>query len=148
MLSNLREPLGRLRFRRFTLQQICPCGHAGSNYDGVTSEVQLHPAVVEATWCWTWTHTGSVVVEALAGLLEVTVTFLRWGESQLGQVLPVQGAAAQLSALSLGPSPLDIQQLDVAGKGDSPGSQVPRYVLPHCHRPGHTGWGRVIVCTD
>lgn len=83
-------------------------------------------------------HYFSVVVQALAGLLEVAVALLRWGESWLSEVLPVEGAAAQLLPLSLGPGSLDSQQLDVAGQRDSPGSQMPRYVLPHCHWPGQT----------
>lgn len=80
----------------------------------------------------------SVVVKALAGLLEVAVAFLCQGESRLSQVLPVEDAAAQLFALSLGPRPLDSQQLDVAGQRDSPGSQVPGDVPPHCHWPEQT----------
>lgn len=75
----------------------------------------------------------SVVVEALAGLFEVAIPFLCWGESQLSQVLPVEGAAAQPFLLSLGPNPLNRQQLEITGQRESPGSQMPRYVLPHCH---------------
>ena len=56
-----------------------------------------------------------VVVETLAGLLEVAVALLCRGESRLGQVLPVERATAQLLPLGLGPGPLDSQQLDVAG---------------------------------
>ena len=87
----------------------------------------------------------SVVVEALAGLLEVAVASLSRGESHLGQVLPVEGAAAQLLALGLGPGPLDGQQLDVAGQRDPPGGQTPGDVSPHGHRPGHTQ-GKVTGC--
>lgn len=76
-----------------------------------------------------------VIVKALAGLLEVAVASLCRGESCLSQVLPVEGAASQLLALSLGPRPLDSQQLDVAGQGDSPGGQTPGDVPPHRHRP-------------
>lgn len=56
----------------------------------------------------------SVVVEALAGLLEVAVAPLCRGEPRLGQVLPVEGAATQLLPLGLGPGPLDGQKLDAA----------------------------------
>lgn len=76
-----------------------------------------HCAVVEATWD-TPSHkhpSRLVVVQALAGLLEVAVAFVYRGESCLSQVLPVEGAAAQLLALGLGPGPLDSQQMDVAG---------------------------------
>lgn len=72
-----------------------------------------------------WPLRSSVVVEALAGLLEEAVALLCRGEAQLGQVLPVQGAAAQLLALGLAPGPLDGQQLHVAGQGDPPRSQTP-----------------------
>lgn len=91
-------------------------------------------------------HSCSVVVEALAGLLEVSVAFLCRGESHLSQVVPVEGAAAQLPLLSLGPGPLDSQQLDVAGQRDSPGSQTPRYVRHYCHRPGQTQEMYYIMC--
>lgn len=67
----------------------------------------------------------SVVVEALAGLLEVAVALLSRGEPGLSQVLPVEGAAAQSLALSLDPGPLDRQQVDVAAKRDPPSSQTP-----------------------
>lgn len=97
--------------------------------------------VVEATWNAP-SHrqvSCSVVVEALAGLLEVAVASLCRGESHLGQVLPVEDAAAQLLLLILGPAgPLNSQQLDVAGQRDSPGSQTPGYVPPHRHWPGQT----------
>lgn len=86
----------------------------------------------------------SVAVEALAGLLEVAVASLCRGESHFGQVLPVEGAAAQLLPLGLGPGPLDGQQLDVAGQGDSPGCQTPGYMPPHCHWPRQTQGGDTV----
>lgn len=80
----------------------------------------------------------SVVVEALAGLLEVAIAFLCWVEPCLSQVLPVEGIAAQLLSFGLGPGPLDSQQLDVAWQRNSPCSQTPGYMPPHCHWPGQT----------
>lgn len=79
---------------------------------------------------------SSVVVEALAGLLEVAVAPVRRGEARLGQVVPAEGAAAQLLALGLAPGPLDGQQVDVAGEGDSPRSQAPGQAQLDLHRPG------------
>lgn len=61
-----------------------------------------HPSRCSIRFC-------SVVVEALAGLLEVAVAFLCWGEPCLGQVLPVESAAAQLLTFSMGPGSLDGQ---------------------------------------
>lgn len=89
-----------------------------------------HLAMVKATRDH---RSCSVVAEALAGLLEVAVAFLSRREMHLSQVLPVEGAAAQLLPLNLGPGSLDSQQLDLAGQRDSPGSQTPGYVSPHCH---------------
>lgn len=54
----------------------------------------------------------SVVVEALAGLIEVIVALICRGEPCLSQILPMDGAAAQLLAYSLGPGPLDSQQMN------------------------------------
>lgn len=44
----------------------------------------------------------------------MAVAFLCWGEPCLGQVLSVEGAAAQLLSFSLGPGSLDGQQVDFA----------------------------------
>lgn len=96
-------------------------------------------AMVEATWhtpSHKQFHHSSVVVEALAGLLEVAVAFLCWGEPGLNQVLPVEGPAAQLLPLSLGPGCMF--RLDVAGQRDSPGCQTPGQMQPHRHWPGQT----------
>lgn len=94
-----------------------------------------------------FTASCSVVVEALAGLLEVAEASLCRGEPHLSQVLPVEGTAAQLLALSLGLQPLDRQQLDVAGKRDSPGSQTPGDVPPHRPGPEQTQ-EKVTICVD
>lgn len=75
----------------------------------------LHTGLETHPLACTSIHSSLVVVETLAGLLEVAVAFLCRGESGLSQVLPVECAAAQLLPLSLGPGPLDSQQLDVAG---------------------------------
>lgn len=87
-------------------------------------------------------QSSSVVVETLAGLLEVAITSLCLAEPQLAQVLPLEEATAQLLPLRLGAGPLGSQQLDVAGKRDSPSSQVPRYMPCDCYGSGHTQ-GRV-----
>lgn len=87
----------------------------------------------------------SVVVEALAGLLEVAIALLCWVEPCLSQVLPVEGTAAQFLSFDLGPSLLDGQQLDVARQRDSPCSQTPGYMPPHCHWPGQTAGGEMII---
>lgn len=81
---------------------------------------------------------GSVVVEALAGLLEVAVAPLCGREARLGQVLPVEGAAAQLLPLGLAPGLLHRHQVEVAGCRKAPGRQAPGQVPPHRHRPADT----------
>lgn len=83
----------------------------------------------------------SVVVQTLAGLLEVAVTFVSQGVLHSSQVLPVEGAAAQFLPFSLSPGSLHSQQLDIARQRDSPGSKTPGYVPPHSHRPGQTKEG-------
>lgn len=102
----------------------CILGHGGGNLD-------FDPHTTKHPLC-------SVVVEALAGLLEVTIAFLCWVEPCLSQILPVEGTAAQPLSFGLGPGPLDSQQLDVAWQRNSPCSQTPRYMSPHCHWPGQT----------
>lgn len=89
----------------------------------------------------------SVVVEALAGLLEVAVAFLRRGESRLCQILPVEGAATQLLSFILDPGSLDSQQVDIARQGNSPSSEAPGQAQFDFHRPRQvqreglaTGW--------
>lgn len=123
--------------------ELCEVKQWWKTWDVQSQGTVLHTeAMAEAAWDTPshrqFRHSCSVVVEALAGLLEVAVASLCRGESHLSQVLPVEGAAAQLLPLDLGPGPLDGEQLEVARQRDSPGSQTPGYVPPHCHRPGQT----------
>lgn len=69
--------------------------------------------------------TCSVVVQTLAGLLGVAVAPVCTREPGLGQVLPVEGPAAQLLALGLAPGPLKSQQVDVARWRNPPDSWMP-----------------------
>lgn len=78
----------------------------------------------------------SVVVETLAGLLEVGVAPVGQGAPDLGQVLPVKGPPAQLLALPLAPGPLDGQRVEAAGSRNSPHSWMPGREAPSCPRPG------------
>lgn len=84
----------------------------------------------------------SVVVETLAGLLKVAVTFLCCREPRLCQILPVEGAATQLLSLALGPGPLDGQQVDVARQGNSPSGEAPGQAELDIHRPGQVEGGQ------
>lgn len=118
-------------FNYFTVQEVvnllCLGGYAENNCEvklgGNLSSLEsrycaARLATVEATLdtpLHTYLHPScSVVVEALAGLLEVAVAFLCRVEPCLSQVLPVECAAAQLLSFRLGPGPLGGQQLDVA----------------------------------
>lgn len=80
----------------------------------------------------------SVVVETLAGLLEVSVAPLCGAEACLGEVLPAKGAAAQLPAFGTTPGTLRRRQLDVERQREPPGSEMPGYVPPYHHKPGET----------
>lgn len=83
----------------------------------------------------------SVVVEALAGLLEVAVALLRRREARPRHILPVEGAATQPLSLSLDLGSLDGQQVDVARQGNSPGSEAPGEAELDFHRPGQVQRG-------
>lgn len=86
-----------------------------------------------------WGGSGSVVVQALAGLLEVAVAPVCPREAGPGQVLPLKGAAAQPLALRLGPGPLDAPQVDVARQRDAPRAGTPGHEPRARRRPGHKG---------
>lgn len=64
--------------------------------------------------CTCTSITCSVVVQTLARLLEVPIAPICQREACFCQVLPVDGAAAQLLALRLVPGSLNGQQVDVA----------------------------------
>lgn len=79
---------------------------------------------------------GSVVVEAVAWLLKVAVALLRRREARLRQVVPAEGAAAQLLSLALGLGSLDGHQVDVARQGNSPSGEAPGQAQFDLNRPG------------
>lgn len=76
-------------------------------------------------WRWVSLKEGSVVVKALAGLLEEATSTFSWREANPCKVLPLEGASGQLSAVHLGLATLDWEHASTAWKGAPPPSKPP-----------------------
>lgn len=86
-------------------------------------------------WRWESLKESSVVVKALARLLEEAIATISSWETNPCKVLPLEGAAGQLSAVHLGLATLDWEHTGTTWQGAPPPSKPPWQVAFKGHRP-------------